>query len=121
MRNVKQKVEQEVRRQVSDYEYMTYEEIAPVANARKDYEGYSTIKINRLDRNQKYLEIILENPERYKRLSNAAEYMVLVDRVGNLKDYYATGRLVRKDIIIDTRQAPRAVTKKAKDNNFEVL
>jgi len=99
---IKQKIGKEVRGHVRGYERATYEEIAPVTNARKDYEGYSTILINRKDRFDRYLEILLEDTSKTQRLANGVEYMVLVDRPGNSQDYYATGRMVRKDVTFGT-------------------
>lgn len=113
---IRDKVGQEVRDRLRGYERFTYEEIAPIPNARKDYEGYSTILINTLDRNGKYHEVILEDSSKNQRLANPVKYLVLVDRVGNTKGYYATGKIVRKDIIFG-----EGTTKQSSDNNVEVL
>lgn len=116
MKYIKEKIGKDVRGRVRGYERFTYEEIAPVAYARRDYEGYSTVLINRLDRNGEYNEVILEDVSKLQRLANPVEYLVLVDRAGNTQDYYATGKIVRKDVILGD-----GVIKQSKDNNIEVF
>lgn len=116
MKYLKNKIEDIARNPLRSYERATYEEIAPVTNARKDFEGYSTILINRVDRKGKYLEILLEDTNKFQRLANGVEYMVLLDRVGNTKDYYATGRMVRKDVVFG-----RGKVKTCKDSISEGL
>ena len=120
MKYITRKIEESIRNPVRSYQRQAYEEVAPISEPRQDFEGYSTIKINRVDRKGKYLEVILENAERYQRLWNPEKYVVLIDRVGNSKDYYATGKLVRKDVVIDTVDAPKGEVRVAIDNNTEV-
>lgn len=116
MNYIKNKIEKETRGQIRGYERATYEEIAPVAQARKDYEGYSTVLINRVDRNGKYLEVVLQDTDKIQRLANPTKYLVLVDRLGNTQDYYATGKIVRKDLVYG-----KGEIKTIKDNNVEVI
>ena len=116
MKYIREKIGQEVRGRLRGYERFTYEEIAPVANARRDFEGYSTVLINKVDRNGLYLEVLLEDADKIQRLANGVQYMVLVDRAGNRSDYYATGKIVRRDVVFG-----EGTTKKAKDDNVEII
>lgn len=116
MRYISKKINKEVSEQIKGLEVVTYEEIAPVDGARRDYEGYSTILISRVDRNGKYYEVVLEDVNKIQRLANPLEYFVLVDRSTDVENYYASGRLIRKDVVFD-----EGATKQAKDTNFGVL
>ena len=99
------------------YEKFRYEDVAPIANPRMDYATYTTIKINKRDKDGDYVEIPIINADTYQRLWNPVFYMVLVKYVGSGRDYQAIGEIVRKDIIWE--EVPPL--KPAKDNNFEVL
>ena len=73
------------------------------AKIRSDFQGYSKIKIDRIDGVNDYTDIVLLNGDRYQRLYDPEKWGVLVLYAGAGKSNQAVGLLVRKDVGPDTK------------------
>lgn len=102
---------------IRSYEWLKYEEIAPVPDARIDYEHYSAIKIKKFDDKNKYVEIPLIHSEMYQKLSDPTKYVVLVKYVGSGVNDQAVGEIVRRDVYINQIGSRKTV----QDDNVGVI
>lgn len=98
------------------YEWMKFEEIAPIAEARIDYDRYSCIRINKFDRNSNYVEIPLINSDSFQKLSDPTKYIVLVNYLGSRRDSQAIGQVMRRDIYGERT----GITKIAEDHTIKM-